>query len=138
MNPATAKIGATLQHYFLNNLAAKIKDRKNPGTTYCVYTDYESDFNGDYTYFVGEAVSSLDEVDPKLETKLIPTQQYIKFTLGPGPMPAVCIDLWQKIWTMTDADLGGTRAYSADFEVYDERSQDPHNAVLDIYIGVLN
>lgn len=138
MNPATGKIGPTLQRYFQNNLASKIKARKNPGTTFCVYTDYESDFNGDYTYFVGEAVSALDEVDPIFETRLIPSQSYIQFTNDPGPMPAVCIELWQKIWTMTEADLGGTRAYIADFEIYDERSHDPHNAVLDIYIGVLN
>jgi predicted transcriptional regulator YdeE len=138
MNPTTGKIGPTLQRYFQNNLAEKIKARKKPGTTYCVYTDYESDCNGDYTYFVGEAVSHLDEVDPNLETKLIPAQRTIKFTTGPGPMPTVCIELWQKIWTMTDADLGGTRAYVADFEVYDERSHDPQNTVLDIYIGILN
>lgn len=138
MNSATGRIGPTLQRYFENNLAAKIKARKKPGTTYCVYTDYESDCNGDYTYFVGEAVSHLDEVDPNLETKLIPAQHYIKFTTNSGPMPAVCIELWQKIWAMTDADLGGTRAYIADFEVYDERSHDTQNTVLDIYIGILN
>jgi predicted transcriptional regulator YdeE len=138
MNPATGKIGPTLQRYFQNNLAAKINSRKKPGTTYCVYTEYENDCNGDYTYFVGEAVSNLNEVDSSLETKLIPAQRTIKFTTAPGPMPAVCIELWQKIWSMTDADLGGTRAYVADFEVYDERSHDPQNTVLDIYIGILN
>ena len=138
MDPATGKIAPTLQRYFQNNLAEKIKARKKPGTTYCVYTDYESDCNGDYTYCVGEAVNNLNEVDPHLETKLIPAQRTLKFTTDPGPMPAVCIELWQRIWTMTDADLGCTRAYIADFEVYDERSHDPQNTVLDIYIGVLN
>lgn len=136
MNPATGKIGPTLQHYFQGNLAAKIKARQNPGTTYCVYTDYASDFNGDYTYFVGEAVTALNEVSPDFETHLIPAQSYTKFTTDPGPMPAVCIDLWQKIWQMNAADLGGNRSYNADFEIYDERSQDPQNTVLDIYIGI--
>ena len=51
-------------------------------------------------------------------------------------MPAVCIDMWQNIWKMNAADLGGQRAYIADFEVYYERSQNPEQAVLDIYIGI--
>lgn len=32
--------------------------------------------------------------------------------------------------------LGGQRAYKADFEVYDQRAADPNSAVLDIYIGL--
>ena len=36
-------------------------------------------------------------------------------------------------WTM-----GGERSYIADFELYDERSHDYSNAVLDIYIGIKN
>lgn len=137
MNPDTAKIGATLQRYFQNNVAEKIEARKNPGTTFCVYTNYESDFNGDYTYFVGEAVTNLNALSPDLETLLIPAQNYAKFTTDPGPMPAVCIDLWQNIWKMTASDLGGERSYIADFEVYDQRSHDPCNTVLDVYIGIL-
>ena len=49
MHPSTAKIGATIQQYFQNALPAKITHRKNPGVTYCVYTEYESDVTGDYT-----------------------------------------------------------------------------------------
>lgn len=60
----------------------------------------------------------------------------MKFTSNPGKMPAVCIDMWQNIWKMNEAGLGGKRAYIADFEVYDQRSQNPKQTVLDIYIGV--
>ena len=63
-------------------------------------------------------------------------QQYAKFTNLPGPMPSVCIDMWQNIWKMKASELGGERAYIADFEVYDERSVDHNNVVLDIYIGI--
>ena len=51
-------------------------------------------------------------------------------------MPTVCIDMWQNIWKMNASDLGGERAYIADFEVYDERSVDHNNVTLDIYIGI--
>ena len=51
-------------------------------------------------------------------------------------MPKVCIDMWQNIWKMNEHDLGGERSYIADFEVYDERSHDHNNVILDIYIGI--
>jgi len=44
--------------------------------------------------------------------------------------------MWQKIWKMHHQELGGSRAYVADFEVYDDRSSDLQNTILDIYIGV--
>lgn len=135
-DPSTNKIAATVQKYFHNGLAEKIKNRKNPGTTFCVYTNYESDVNGDYTYFIGEEVTSFDEVDDAFEMLLIPAQSYAKFTNQPGTMPAVCIDMWQNIWKMNAVELGGERAYIADFEVYDERSVDHNNVILDIYIGI--
>jgi len=135
-DPSTNKIAATVQKYFHNALAEKILQRKNPGTTYCVYTNYESDYTGDYTYFIGEAVSSVEKVSEGFETLTIPAQHYSKFTNHPGPMPAVCIDMWQNIWAMTPSDLSGERAYIADFEVYDERSVDHNNVTLDIYIGI--
>lgn len=135
-DPATNKIAATVQKYFYQQCGDKIKGRKKPGTTYCVYTNYESDCTGDYTYFIGEAVSAFEDIPEGFETLIIPAQSYAKFTNPPGPMPAVCVDMWQNIWKMTATDLGGERAYLADFEVYDERSQDHQNMILDIYIGI--
>lgn len=135
-NPDTAKIGQTLGNYFANNLSQKITNRAKPGVTYCVYTKYDSDEHGAYTYFVGEEVDSFTDVDPTFEQLTIPSSAYTKFECGPGEMPMVCIDAWKKIWQMQEADLGGKRSYLADFEVYDERAQDYSSAVLDIYIGI--
>jgi predicted transcriptional regulator YdeE len=136
-NPATNKVAATVQKFFHSNLASKINNRKKPGTTYCVYTNYESDHNGEYTYFIGEEVSSFDKVDKEFETLTIPAQNYAKFTNKAGPMPTVCVDMWQNIWQMDKSALGGDRSYVADFEVYDERSVDHTNVVLDINIGII-
>ena len=131
-DPQANKIAATVQKYFHNGLAEQIKDRKNPGTTFCVYTNYESDVNGDYTYFIGEEVTSFENIDKEFEALTIPGQHYAKFTNQPGPMPTVCIDMWQNIWKMNAPDLGGVRAYIADFEVYDERSSDHNNLTSEL------
>jgi predicted transcriptional regulator YdeE len=136
MNPETAKIGPTMQRFFAENLQEKILHRKNPGKIFAVYTNYESDEKEGYTYFLGEEVTSFEEGKEEFEPLTIPAQTYIKFTSNPGPMPRVVIDMWQKIWKMDTTELGGERAYVADFEVYDERSRDPSNAILDLYIGI--
>lgn len=135
-DPAKRRISATVQKYFHGGLADKIVNRKNPGTTLCVYTNYESDFMGDYTYFIGEEVTSFEGVGEGFECLTIPAQQYVKFTNEPKPMPAACIDMWQSIWNMSAVDLGGERSYVADFEVYDQRSADQSKTILDIYIGI--
>ncbi len=136
MDLEKGKIGPTLETYFGNNLADKIQNRKKPGNTYCIYTDYESDETGEYTYFVGEEVTSFEGIDASFETLTIPAQSYAKFNVGPGQMPQACIEAWQKIWKMTSEDFGSDRNYIADFEIYDTRAQDPENCVFDIYIGV--
>jgi predicted transcriptional regulator YdeE len=139
MNPLTAKIGTQIQKYFQQHTPEKIANRKKPGTTYCVYTEYESDYTGEYTYFVGEEVEAFDKLAEGFVALTIPEQTYIKFTNGPGAMPLVCISVWQKVWQMEQVGgkgLGGKREYIADFEVYDERAMDPQNAALDVYVGI--
>lgn len=135
-NPSTNKIAATAQKYFHNELAKKIPDKINPGVTYCVYTEYESDFRGDYTYFIGEEVNSTNNLPEDYATITIPVQNYSKFTNEPGAMPDVCVDMWKTIWKMGSKELGGERLYLADFEIYDERALDHNKVVLDIYVGI--
>lgn len=137
-NPETNKVAATVQKYFHNRLAEQIQNRKYPGKTFCVYTNYESDFNGDYTYFIGEEVESFEKLHDGFDAITIPRQIYTKFTNQPGPMPTVCIEMWKAIWSMKRSELGGERSYIADFEIYDERSHDHQNVILDIFLGIMD
>jgi len=136
MDPNTAKIGALAGQFWSQNIGNKIFNRVNPGTTFAVYTEYASDEHGDYTYFIGEEVSSFEQVPSILNKLTIPATQYCKFTTPTGKMPDVVIQAWQKIWSMSHDCFGGKRAYQADFEVYDERAIDPAKTILDIYIGI--
>ena len=137
MNPDEAKIGALFGSYLGNNIADSIKHRVTPNVTYSVYTEYESDENGDYTYFIGEAVDSLDDQDlSKFKSIVIPASKYQKFTTEAGKIPDIVIGAWQKIWTMGENDFSGKRKYIADFEIYDEKATTPDNAIIDIYIGI--
>lgn len=137
MNPETSKIAAHTNLYWSQKLVNNIKHRVAPGVTYCVYTDYESDEHGEYTYFIGEEVDSTNDQDlSRFETLIIPKCNYQKFTTEPGKIPNVIIAAWQALWKMNENDFGGKRKYLADFEVYDKRASDPSNAVVDIYIGL--
>lgn len=132
----SGKIGPCVQNYFHQKLFDKITGRTKPFTTFCVYTEYESDFRGAYTYFIGEEVSPTSPVPNDFSSLEIQPQTYVKFTTEAGPMPTVLINAWQEIWKMTSEELGGKRCYHADFEVYDDRASDHQNVVLDIYIGI--
>ncbi len=136
MTPLAAKIGALAGSYWSQNVAAQIANRKNPGVTLSVYTEYEGDEHGDYTYFIGEEVSSFDHTPSGLQELIIPAAKYQKFTTPEGAMPEVVIAAWQQIWKMSQDDFGGKRAYRADFELYDKRASNPASTSLDIYIGI--
>ena len=137
VNKMDGKIFPLVKTYFHEALAEKIPHCKKPGTTFCAYTDYESDEHGDYTYYIGEEVTAFDENLPKGFQKLIiPAQTYAKFTTNPDPMPDVLLKAWNTVWTSSPEDLGGKRTYGVDFELYDERASDHQNIVLDLYIAI--
>ncbi|EKD53900.1 MAG: DNA-binding protein [uncultured bacterium] len=136
MDPKTSKIGELMGCYFSQNIASQIPNRKNFGITLSVYTEYDSDEHGDYTYFLGEEVNSFEKIPTGLQTLTILAAKYQKFTTSAGKIPTVVINAWQEIWKMSPTDFGGKRAYKADFEIYDQRASDPENTILDIYIGI--
>jgi predicted transcriptional regulator YdeE len=125
-----------VQRYFHQKLFEQIPHRVHPGTTFCAYTEYESDYKGAYTYFIGEEVSFFAGLPEGFRQLLIPAQSYVKFTTNPAPMPQVVVNAWQAIWKISSQELGGERLYLTDFELYDERAADHQKVVLDLYIGV--
>jgi predicted transcriptional regulator YdeE len=137
VNKMDGRIFPLVRKYFHEALAEKIPLRKTPGTTFCAYTNYESDQHGDYTYFIGEQVTAFDErLSAGFQTLTVPAQTYAKFTTKPAPMPDVLLKVWNTVWNISPQDLGGKRTYVTDFELYDERAKDHQNIVLDLYIAI--
>lgn len=83
-----------------------------------VYSHYASDHTGDYDYTLGVKVSSADKVADGLMVRKIEAGNYAVARSGKGVPQEVIPALWQRINAMTPAQLGGTRAYETDFEVY--------------------
>lgn len=56
---------------------------------------------------------------------------WVNDTVKGNILQGLVFEAWTKIWN-SNID----RKFSADFEVYDERAQDPENAEVDIFIAV--
>ena len=130
----TGVIGARWGRFFQEGLLAKIPNRSDSNIV-AVYTDYESDARGDYTFLLGARVSLTDD-PPGMEARTIPAGQYCVFTSELGELSKVVPDTWAKVWRATEETLGGRRSFVADFEIYDERASDPRNGQVDLYVGI--
>lgn len=101
-----------------------------PGTL-ALYTHYESDEHGDYTFVLGVKSGPAAAVPDGMTVKTVPAGRYAVFTSERGPVQKVVIETWQRIWSELSS-----RSFVADFEIYDQRAADPGNAVVEIYVGV--
>ena len=78
-------------------------------------------------------VSSLEDVPENMTTLTIPAATYAVFTTRKGPIAEVVCEAWEYIWKWSKENK---RAFTIDFELYDERALDPTNVQLDIYIAL--
>jgi predicted transcriptional regulator YdeE len=130
MNPDTAKIPANWQRFWQEDLSAKIPNAVEPNIVYGSYSDYESDYTGEFIQVVGVQVSSLDEIPDGMVAVNIPTQDYLVFPAR-GEMPQIIGETWGAIWQYFSENKAFQRAYTADFEKYH-----PDGSGADIYIAI--
>ena len=122
------------QRFMQQGTADKIPSRADQDLL-AVYTDYESDQTGEYTYLIGSRVTSTADVPAGLTLKEIPAGSYAILESEKGPAPVVLPKIWQQIWAMSAKDLGGQRAFQADYEVYPP-GFDPQNVQVTLHIGL--
>ena len=128
-NKSLQDIGNLFGQFMGTNIFKKIPNKLS-GDIYCVYTDYESDFNGPYTTIVGCKVSSLTDIPTGLIAKTIPAAKYQVYT-STGKLSVSLSKTWEGIWN-TKID----RRYSSDFDIYGEKARDFENAEVDTYVAI--
>ncbi|WP_010521822.1 effector binding domain-containing protein [Aquimarina agarivorans] len=111
---------------FINRIPNKIND-----TVYAVYTNYQSDHTKPYTTLLGCKVAHLDVIPNGMEGMFIEGGNYKQIVAKGDLTQNLVINEWIKIW---QSDLN--RAYSVDFEVYNEKSKDTKNAEVSIYVAI--
>ena len=131
---ANGAIPKLWQRLFAEGILNQIPDRIDQSVT-VVYTNYASDWNGDYTYILGARVKPGAKVPAGMVAVSVPAGKYVEFVSARGPSPQVVPSLWKEIWTYFHEPGNPERAYKADFEAYDDMS-DANNVQMKIYIGV--
>lgn len=120
-------IGELWNEFFTKGIFSEIENKVN-GRTIGLYSNYESDFTGDYDMTVACEVNDDKEIPKCTIVKKIPAGKYAKFIVK-GHMQKAVYEFWQELWTM-NLD----RAYTCDFEEY--INSDIDNAEINIYIAL--
>jgi predicted transcriptional regulator YdeE len=127
---AATDIGGLWQKFMSENVASKIPNKADENV-YAVYCRYESDYTAPYTTLLGCKVSSIENMPDGFDYIEIAGGNYEKFEAKGNLMEGIVYKTWVDIW---NSNL--PRAYITDFEVYDEKSADPSNAIVDIFIAL--
>ncbi|HAY3549993.1 GyrI-like domain-containing protein [Elizabethkingia meningoseptica] len=123
-------IPALWTKFMSENIADQIPDKAD-SSVYCIYTDYEKDYTRPYTTILGRRVNSLDHIPEGMIGKAIAKGIYSKQTAIGNIAGGSVYNEWLKIW---NSDLD--RAYTADFEIYGDKAQNPENAEVDVYVAI--
>lgn len=113
-----------LWHQFYADIAPQLERDAN---IFGVYSNYESDFTGEFDVLAG---SDIFKSDIERDSVTIQAGKYLVFD-GKGSTPQVVSDTWSKIWNYFGSDVSGhIRAYTTDFELY---KSDSH---IQIFISI--
>lgn len=118
-NGQTAKLPGVWQRFHHSDLASNTK-------IFGVYSSYDSDANGPYTFTVGVASPPTPD---QLSTVTIQKGDYLVFE-GSGPIPSVVFETWKRVWAFFETHTEYQRNYISDFEAYTGSEQ------IAIHIGV--
>ncbi|MCT4618709.1 MAG: GyrI-like domain-containing protein [Marinisporobacter sp.] len=122
-------IGEIWQNFITTGIYEKIVEKVNHKVI-GLYTDYQGDFTKPYDFIACCEVMDDRMLDSFLTKKIIPKGKYAKFIIN-GDVEKAVGQFWTKLWQM-DLD----RAYTCDFEEYQNNSQHMKNQEIHIYISL--
>ncbi len=130
-NKKTAQIPGLHRKFLKEGLGDQIPNRIDSDLYFALYTNYESDQTGPYSAIISAEVSDLTNVPDGMVAIDIPTAQYLVFTVR-GALPNALSRTWKEIWNYFANNKVYQRAYTVDFEVYDQAFPDQ----VEIYIAI--
>jgi len=95
-----------------------------------LYTDYEGDFTKPYNFLACCEVSNTNSIPANMVVKKILEGKYASFIIN-GHVQRAVGEFWSRLW-----ELPLDRKYSADFEEYQNNSDDMENQEIHIYIAL--
>jgi predicted transcriptional regulator YdeE len=128
-NTSTADVSELWQKFYVNGIQDRTPNCVDT-RIFVLYSHYETDHTGNFNYLIGSTVSDLKNIPQGMVGRIIPAQKYC-VKRAKGALPNAVIKTWKMI-----RHSKITRTFKFDFEVYDDRAQDPHNAEIDIFIAI--
>ena len=124
------------QKFMQEGVLQKIRNKADQNI-YAVVTDFADKRYGEYSVVIGARVTDKSQVPVGLVLKTIPAGKYAIFQTDKGPARQVVPAAWQKIADSEDkGELGFTRTYKADYELFDGQAMDPQNLQAELHVGV--
>jgi predicted transcriptional regulator YdeE len=123
-------IPALWQKFMAEDIASQIPNKIDTDI-YCIYTKYEKDHTKPYTTILGCKVENTLHIPAGMVSTKILAGNYEQFTAKGNLLQGLVYNEWIKIW---NTDL--PRTFTADFELYGEKSKDPTNAEVAIFVAV--
>lgn len=123
-------IPALWNNFMTNGIAERI-DNKIDNSIYCIYTEYEKDQTKPYTAILGCKVSDLQTIPNGMVGKTFKEATYTKIIAKGNILQGMVFNEWTKIW---NSNLD--RTFTADFEVYGDKAQNPENAEVNIFVAI--
>lgn len=127
---AMEDIGKLWERFISENIIEKIPNKLST-EVYSIYTEYESDYRGAYTTVLGCKVEKGINPPEGLLKITIPSAKYAEFLAKGDVTKGAVYEAWNTIW---NSDLD--RKYTADFEIYGEKSQNPKDAEINIFVAI--
>ena len=122
-------IGGLWESFYAKGVYDSIPaDRR--GCVLGIYSDYESDENGDYDMTAACEVADDTGLPENLRIRTIPAGRYAKFVVR-GDVQQALVQFWMELWSMNL-----NRTFQADFEEY--HGMTGEEAEIHVYIGLNN
>ncbi len=118
------RIAPLWEQYTNEYVYTKTLNKVNDSSMYGVYSNYVSDYNGDYDVTVGVEISKAKNVI------IIENEHYLVFSKK-GELPQIVLETWQEIWDYFENNDEYKRKYSIDFEKYTKEDE------IEIYISII-
>lgn len=122
-NEQTQKIAPLWEQYDNENIYSQTLNKAKNTSFYGIYSNYETDQNGDYDVTVAL------EVTKAKNAIIIENKRYLIFKKE-GELPEVAFELWQEIWDYFENNDEYERDFLIDFEKYSKEDE------IEIYISV--
>jgi predicted transcriptional regulator YdeE len=125
-------IGQLWGKFMSEGIAEKIPN-KIDDSIFSIYTNYQGDHSQPYDTILGCKVSSLELIPEGMVGQSFDGGTYGKFISKGDLTKGVVFDTWTEIWSKNL-----NRVFTADFEIYGEKAQNPTNAEVEVFVGLKN